>query len=334
MERRHLTRETPRIHTAGSLENMLHKKLETLMDEALRAQKHRAHQPVGMQEPTHYIAEPAVRSTVACLKTGNLPALFDKDGRIRRTPSAAPAGVTVKLDAGLVAGSRVANAGAQVVVYPEATKAHAVGRTGTIATESVPAEFRNIEAAAFGTVDIEIEADAPAIALPILSAPIDWKSSAVKTLGVRFEIPRSERRRIDPEQLCAEIVTSLTLGLARAADEVLLSALTAETLTAFTLAKAATEGLVFDELRALVGTNAAGVVIGQDGVLRAAGIAAELTGDMAGTLVGAWNRAGVAVNEDVSIHFERLDTAGSLAVTAWASMLPLVPDANKFWTVA
>ena len=334
MERRHLTRETPRIHTTGSLESMLHKTLQTLMDEAGRAQKHRAHQPVGMHEPTHYIAEPAVRSTIACLKTSKLPALFDKDGRLRRTPNAAPAGVTIKLDAGLVAGSRVANAGAHIVIYPEATKAHAVGRSESIATESVPAYFRNIEAAAFGTVDIDAEADAPVIALPLLSAPIDWKSAAVKTKGVRFEIKRSERRRVEPDQLTAEIVTALALGLSRAADDVLLSALAAAALTPFTLAKAAAEGLLFDELRGLVGTSGAGATIGQDGALRAAGIATELTGDMAGTIVGAWNRAGVAVNEDVSIHCERIDLAGSLAVTAWASMLPLVPDTNKFWTVA
>jgi hypothetical protein len=329
----------PKIDTAThrppkERRRMLHKEIRNLIEEASRAQSHRAHTPVGMHEPTHYIPTTAARSMFACLKTSNLPALFDKGGKLRRAPAGAPAGVTVKMDAAIAGSSRVANAGAHVVVFPASVKAHAIGKTGDVAVESIPSQFRNIEAALFGVVDVESEADAPTIALPVLDASIDWKSADVRALGVRFEIPRGVRRRVDPEQLSEEVAASLTLGLARAADAVLLSALIAETLTPFTLAKAAAQGLVFDELRGLVGTGGDGAAVGQDGKLRAAGIASELTGDMADTIVGAWNRAGVAVNEDVSVHVQRTDNDGQLLVTAWASMLALVPDANKFWTVA
>ena len=304
--------------------------IRELMAEADKAQAHRAHTPAGLQEPTAYVPVPAVRSMIACLKTANLPALFDKDGRLRRLPPGSPAGTTITMDAAVAAASRVAGAGAHVMLLPDTRKAHAVGQ-GAIAVESVPAEFRNIEPAVFGTVDIDTEADAPVIALPVFSASMDMKQAVVK--GIRVELPRSARRRVDPEQLTEEITVSLALGIARAADEVLLSAIAATNPAAFTLAQSAARGLRMDELRALVGTSGAGAAIGQDGSLRAAGIAAELTPDMAGTLVGAWNRTGVVIAEEIPVHFERLGKAGHLAVTAWLNALPLVPDDSCFWTV-
>lgn len=306
--------------------------IRAMMAEADNAQTYRAHTPAGMQEPTAYIPTSAVRSMIATMKTFSLPALFGADGRLRRVPGGAPAGTTVSLDAGVVAASRVAGAGAHVLVLPDKRKAHAVGATGVIALESIPTEFRTIEAAVFGNVDIDAEGDAPIVDLPVFGASMDMRQAITK--GIRFEIPRSERRRVDPEQLSDEISVALTLGLARAADDILLSAIAATTPTAFTLAKPAAQGLRFAELRALVGTAGTGAAVGQDGALRAAGIPAELTADMTGTIVGAWDRVGVIVCEDVSVHFERLGNAGAQAVTAWATMLPLLPDANKFWAAA
>lgn len=323
--------------------------LRKLIDEADVAQKYAPHGLSADGEPRHMIAQPTVRSMVASLTTSHLPGLIGKDGRIVRTPKGAPAGVTLNMAAGLLAGSRIAHAGARVIVAPPAVELHPVGHTGVMVVERIPVALRNIEAARFGTVagggldgvtfatlDKDgaswDDGDAPVSSLPVFGAEIDWRASVSK--GVRFEIPRSERRRVDPDQLCAEILASLSLGLARAADDVLLSALDAASLAPFTLADAAAAGLHFDELRALIGTAGSGAVIGQDGALRAAGIAAELTAETAGTFVGAWNRAGVAVNDEITIYAERLGKAGGMAVTAWASMLPLVPDANKFFTVA
>lgn len=302
------------------------------MAAADQAQTYRAHTPVGMQEPTAHIPVKAVRSLPASMKSFSLPALFGADGRLRRSPGAAPAGTTASFDASVVAASRVASAGAHVMILPDKRKAHAVGAMGLVALESAKTEFRTIEAAAFGTVDIDTEADAPIVEFPALGASMDMRQAITK--GVRFELPRSERRRIDPEQLAEEISIALALGISRAADEVLLSAISTAAPSAFSLAKAAAQGLVFGELRGLVGTVGAGAVIGQDGALRAAGIPAELTADMTGTIVGAWNRAGVIVCEDISVHFQRLGKHGAQAVTAWVTMLPLVPDASKFWTIA
>lgn len=311
--------------------NLAHAIRET-MASADVAQTHRAHTPLGMQEPTAYIPTRAVRSIPVNLSTFDLPALFGADGRLRRVPGAAPAGATIRLDAGVVAASRIARAGAYVTVVSDSRKARAVGATGSVALESVNAEFRTIEAAVFGTVNVDAEGEAPVVTLPVLGASMDMRQAITK--GIRFEIPRSERRRVDPAQLADEISIALTLGIARAADEALIAAIIASNPADFSLGAVAAQGLQFDELRALVGSVGAGAAVGQDGSLRAAGVPAELTGDMAGTLVGAWNRSGVAIGEDVQVHFERLGKAGALAVTAWVTVLPLLPDAGKFWIVA
>lgn len=324
--------ESTRRGNHRSMTNLVHA-IRNLMAEAQNAQSHRAHTPVGMQEPTLYIPMSAARSMLACLSGDSLVGLFDSEGRLRRTPNAAPSSDEVKLDAALIANSRVANAGAHVLIYPDAGKIHAVGKSGAIAIETIPGAVRNVEAAKFGTVNVAAEENVTVIPRPIHSADIDWTQSIAK--GVRFEVPRSDRRKyMDPDKLAGEIITSLILGLSRAADEVLLSAIAATTPGTFSFAQAAAQDVRFGELRALVGTAGAGAQVNQSGSLRVDGVPADLTPDMAGTIVGAFNRATIGIKDDITILFERTGTAGALAVTAWASMLPLVPDSNKFWTAA
>lgn len=306
--------------------------IREMMADTDNAQTHRAHTPVGMNEPTAYIPTRAARSLTVTMGTVSMPALFGKDGRLRRVPGAAPAGTIVTMDASVVASSRVAGAGAHFFVMSDNRKAHAVGANGAIALESLPVEFRNVEAALFGTVDIEAEDNAPVIDLPVFGASMEIHKNSVSK-GVRFEIPRSERRRVQPDLLADEISIALSLGLARAADEVLLSAIASNALQPFTLARAVSRGLTFDELSALVGTEGTGAVA-ERGALHVSGINAEMTPDMPGTIVGAFNRAGVIIADDVRIYCERLGTSGHLAVTAWASFLPLVPDASAFWIAA
>lgn len=310
----------------------LAQELKATMAEAAIAQSSRAHTPPGMNEPTQHIRTPAVRSMIATLKSMSLPSFFDSDGRLRRTPVANPSAATASMSAGIVAASRVARAGAQIFILPDIREALSVGAKGVVALQSVPSEFRTIEAAPFGTVEIESEDDAPLVALPVQGASMDMRGAVTK--GIRIELPRSAIQRVKAEQLVEEIGVALTLGLARAADEVLLSAIAAKARPTFSLGSAAVEGLQFGELAALVGRSGAGAAIDGSGALRVAGIPAELTADAADTFVGAWNRAGVVVSEEVSVHFERIGLHGGQAVTAWATMLPLVPDANKFWVFA
>lgn len=273
-----------------------------------------------------------IRGTTVSLALSELPALFDKSGRLRRAPKGAPAGVSATLSGAVAAQSVVSWAGANILVMPQVLVTHAVDNAGVVATQSVPVEFRLIAPAKFGAVDIDLEAEAPVIDLPVTGASMKWTDAT--TLATRFEIPRSERRQRQPHDLESEIATSLSLGIARAADETLLSSIAAKSLTPFTLAKAALAGLRFGELRAIAGTSGGGTVVGSDGVLRAAGIPAELTADMPGSIVGAWDRCGVIVEDEVTVLFERLGNAGRLACTTFVRMIPLIPDESYFWTAA
>ncbi len=304
-----------------------------LMDEAAKASGYRENTPAGFSEPVARIPVSRVRSTIASLNGDYLPGLFDDAGRIRRTPQAATSSEEHSVGLAVLANSRIARAGAGFVIVDEQTSANAVGLTGGVAMERTPGYVRNVDAAPWATVDVDAGASVAVSDSPISSAAIDWSTATAK--AVRFVVNRRQRMAYEDQQkLCEQIVAAITLGLARAADEVLFSALAAEDLDPFTLAAAAAADLSFDELRAIVGTAATGAAIGTDGVLRAAGISADLTADMPGTIIGAWSRAAVAVRDDVNISIERTGLQGEMAITAWASMQALVPAPGKFWIVS
>ena len=316
-------------HPPGSYTRMSHLQIKNLLSHARVAQFGSSHTPHGLDTPTWEVRKSAAVSGALNLSTGNLSNLFDEDGRLVRTPQAAIAATTVKLSAAILKASHVAGAGANIIICPDNRRAVPTGRTGDVVFETVPKQFRTFSAAPFATVADDEEVTVSPY--PALSADIDWEQSP--TLGLRFNFTRVEQKEINSDLLAAEIIAAVTLSLARAADATMLAHIAAATPSAFTLAKAAAQGLRFGELAALVGTSGNGATVTEAGDLRAAGVLAELTPDMAGTLVGAWDRAAIAIHEDVPLHFERLNMQGHMAVTAWANLIPLVPDASKFWTV-
>lgn len=298
--------------------------IHELMRGADIAQPYRPRTPAGFQEPTSYPATPMIRSFTSRMSGMLLPP------PLRGSLS----GETRDMDAAVIKNSRVAAAGASVLVLDDLRRAVDGDHDprGAVAMQDVPVEFRNIEAAVFGEVNVDTEEDAPTIALPVSVASMSWGASL--TRAVRFEVPRSFRKKIKETDLAVEVSTALALGLSRAADAVLCSAILATTPANFSLPMAAARGLKFDELSAIVGTAGTGAAIGQDGELRAAGIEAELTPDMAETLIGAWNRSAVAIRDDVTVTAEKIKRDGGIAFTAWASFVPLVPDATAFWKAA
>ncbi len=317
------------------------------MRDARNAQPLRGHTPEGFQEPTAYLPANMARSIPACMKTSSLPAAFNQDGTLRRTPKGVPSGTSLTMDRAVIANSRVNAAGARVLVVEDNRTAHAVSNKNDIALQRVPVEFRTVAPAVFQDANLEGETEQGEIgrpgnigggseltlaSLPVSIARLDWNQAITK--GVRFAVSRGDLRLIGDEEFCEEVAIALTLGAARAADEALLSAILAASPSAFTLAKAASAGLALPELRGLVGTAGASGTIAEDGSLRAAGIVAELTADSSQTLIGAWDRAAIAIRDDIDIHFKRVGLNGGLEVIAWINLLPLVPDATKFWTVA
>jgi len=315
-------------------ESAVHVELRRLMGEALHAQSRVARIPHGASEPTGYFSAPLKRSLIVPLQTTSLVGLFDKEGRVTHAPAGALAGEVVTLSGALSANSRVAHAGAHIIIRKDASDELQLDKSsGGVAFERRPSRFVNVDAAEFATVAAE-DADATLIELPISRADItkNWDASIMKAL--RVELNRSDFHNVNADELLSEIMTAVALGVARAADETLLSAIAATAPDAFSLAALASKDLQLGDLRALAGTSAHGAVVGADGVLRVAGIPAELTPDAAGTIVGAFDRAAVAVGSEVTLIWERVNTSGKLSLSAWLSMLPIIPDADKFWTVS
>ena len=238
------------------------------------------------------------------------------------------AGEHVTLSDALLKASRVAQAGAHIIPISIAPAPVDAG-TG-VAWYDQPASLSVITHAPFAT--LADGATLTPVAFPALRASITIGDAP--TAAVRFEIERTNLKAEKEDVTAWEVMTALILGIAREADRVLLAAIATATSTPFALAAAATKGLMFDDLRALVGTAATGANVGADGVLRASGIAAELTDAIAGTYVGAFTRSAVAVHDDIRLLIERRDVTGKLAITAFVNMEAILPDSAAFWSVA
>lgn len=264
-----------------------------------------------------------------------LPDLVDSDWRPYATPApTAPAGEVHRLDTALLLNSRVMQAGARLIVMPSSMEPVSDKQNRFVGFRDEPAGFVTIEAASLDalTLDVNQEGSVTAQPIPVHEAKVNRDGWTQR--GLRFELKRSTMKAKGMPLLTAEMMTAIALGIARAADQELLSAIAATTPAAYSLAAASAEGLRFGELRAIVGTGAAGAAVNDSGRLHVSGVPAELTPDMAGTLVGAWDRSALAINDEIQLLVERTNANGSMAVTCWVDMQPLLPEPGKFWSVA
>jgi hypothetical protein len=287
-----------------------------------------------------------------------LPDLVDSDWRPYATPApTAPAGEVHRLDTALLLNSRVMQAGARLIVMPSSMEPVSDKQNRFVGFRDEPAGFVTIEAASLDVLSLQTvnpplaggsqvwippedrtepsdntqEATITAQAIPVHEAKVNRDGWTQR--GLRFELKRSTMKAKGMPLLTAEMMTAIALGIARAADQELLSAITATNPAAYSLAAASAEGLRFGELRAIVGTGAAGAAVNDSGRLHVSGVPAELTPDMAGTLVGAWDRSALAINDEIQLLVERTNANGSMAVTCWVDMQPLLPEPGKFWSV-
>lgn len=271
------------------------------------------------------IKKPAASVDHIGLREMDVPLFSETDGLRVHFPMAGEAGKRSNLSAALANASRVAGAGAVIIPVPEPEPAKTVN--GVTAFERAAMRFDLIEAATFAAVaDGD---DAPDSALPFFSAPIEIGETA--NLAFRVKLTRAERRAYEAGYLSDVALASICLGLARAADKVLLDAIAAAAPGVFSLGAAAARGFKFSELRALVGTAATGAAVNQDGALRVAGVPAEMTTDATGTVIGAFNRSAVAISERITLTAERANVRSDLNVTCWANMHALLPMPGAFW---
>lgn len=318
--------------------------IRSLMDQASTAQVWTGRVPAGFTEPTAFIKAPAGRAGALNIKTTELHDLFNPDATWRGVqPIATPAGEILTLAGALAANSRAIKAGAHLVIENPNDVQPINGLPGAVSR--LVQQFTAVEAAPFSFV-LE-DAEAPASELPAYRRLIEWGKA--KPYAARFEIKKSQRHAIGDDQIAAELLASIVLGIARAADAAFLAELAAlddlGLIAPFTIGAAAAQGLTFQELRAIIGTAGNGAMVNADGALaalpftptagyQAGGIPADLAAGTAATYLGAYNRAGLAVAEEIPVTVARVDKAGTLAVTAWVNVLPLIPQPAKFWKVA
>lgn len=304
--------------------------LTDMLAEAQRTQPHQDFKRDGFDDPIR-IRKPAASLRTLSLKNSFMPALIGQDGTtLTAAPIANMAGEKIPMSAAIIANSRVAKAGAHIIIRPDQTRAIAMGQRGGVALANQVGHFVTVEAAQFSFVPDEEEV--PVSLIPVSRAKLNWETA--QSIGVRFHLNHKTQKDIGNDQYAAELMVAITIGLARAADRMILEAINATTPAAFTLGAAAAQGIAAHELRGIVGVSGIGAAFRNDGTLTAAGVSAELTGDMGGTLIGAFNRCAIAIHEDVSVLAERTSAAGALDVTCWCSMIALLPDSQKFWSVA
>lgn len=315
--------------------------LSGLITEAQNATTSAPHTRPGFDEPTSYFEKPAASFGTVNLNASYLPRLLAKDGNLSTAPLdviQTMGGERLTLSAAILNLSRVASVGSHIIVREDPNQALPTGRDGLISLVSVAKFFNTIESAPF--ITIANDSDITASLLPVSRDQIVWDNSLNK--AVRFEIKRKDIKQIGNDVFVGEIMLSLIMGLARAADEILLNRIIESLPAEFDPSLVATQGLRFPELSAMIGTNGTGAFVTANGELVAkpnisgwsGGIHAELTGDIDQTIIGAFNRSAVAIHENISITCERRNLQGDLVVTAYANMVALMPDPSKFWTVA
>lgn len=271
-------------------------------------------------------APPVVAGTIKLARA--MPAFGDEAANYERRFTQRPAGGVYDLIGAIRAASVVCSLGAQIV--PLKSDPHTVTDSqGTAATYIRKAEFKVIESAAFQV--IAESADITATSLPFRSSKID-NLGDVPTHGARFVLERADQREFRDSELEAIISHAVALGLGQIADRVLLGKINAAAPAVFSVGALAAKGLRATEIKALVGTAGTGAGYVQ-GSLFVSGVEALLTREMTQTIIGAWPRAAIAMEDEVQIIVNRMNVAGRLEVSVFTAVDALVPDTGAFFRV-
>ncbi|EOU9536105.1 hypothetical protein ACOJCT_004395 [Cronobacter dublinensis] len=229
--------------------------------------------------------------------------------------------------------SLVAQAGAEIIRVPGPMSQQPTGQTGDVKMHKVTDRFITIEPGKFTKVadDEEITISEK----PYLVAAFDHNTAP--SYGVGYTISRSQLKHEFPDDTVLRVVnTAIERGVADLADFILLNYLetNAQTLADATfkgLAKAAAaRGLRWDEVRAIAGGNCTGLEVDGAGILRAFGARAEISNQTTKTIVGAFNRSAVAIDDDIRVTARRV-LNGAVEVVVWVNASALVPSATAFW---
>lgn len=228
--------------------------------------------------------------------------------------------------------SLVAQAGAEIIRIPGPMTTQPTGQTGATTGREVADRFVVIRPGAFAKV-----ADGEEISMsgkPYMVAAFDHNTAPA--YGVGYTLSRQQLKHEFADDTVLEAVnTAIERGIADLADFVLLNHLetAAETLASpsFTAVaqKIAAKNLRFDEVKAIVGGDCTGLEL-QDGVLRAYGVRAEISGQTSSTIIGAFGNAAVAIDDELRVTAKRINN-GAVEIVVWVNASALVPDSTMFW---
>lgn len=228
--------------------------------------------------------------------------------------------------------SLVVQAGAKVIRIPGPMTTQPTGKTGATTGREVADRFVVIRPGKFAKV-----ADGEEITmsgLPYLVSAFNHNNAPA--YGVGYTLSRKQMKHDFADDTTLEVVnTAIERGIADLADFVLLNHLEteAETLASpsFTAVaqKIAAKNLRFDEVKAIVGGDCTGLEL-QDGVLRAYGVRAEISGQTTSTIIGAFGNAAVAIDDELRVTAKRINN-GAVEIVVWVNASALVPDSTMFW---
>lgn len=305
------------------------KELQATIDAAHRAQAGVAH--YGL-DGTVKAVTPRAAACVAHhdMRKLEIVAPTDTARRISTSPLLvnAQAGGVTTLDAAMLESSAFIRSGAHMI-WDDASGADARTTSGgeLIWTEQ-RIRFSCIEPATYAYVSDGDEL--ATVPLPIAHADLDRAYS--RQMGVRFNLTRREQKDYESGELAAQAMLAIGMGLGQAVDQVLADALLLSSPAAFSLSAVIGAGFNPGELTAVVGTAATGAAIEPTaGRFHVDGLPALATPVMAPTVIGAWNRAAVAVDSNISLIAERLSVDGAMALTAWVNIFPMFPRLDAFW---
>lgn len=241
-------------------------------------------------------------------------------------------GKQITFNAVLAERSLVAQAGAKVIRIPGPMTTQPTGKTGANIGREVADRFVVIRPGKFAKVT-----DGEEISMsgkPYMVAAFDHNTAPA--YGVGWTLTRQQLKHEFADDTVLEAVnTAIERGIADLADFVLLNHLetAAETLASpsFTAVaqKIAAKNLRFDEVKAIVGGDCTGLEL-QDGVLRAYGVRAEISGQTSSTIIGAFGNAAVALDDEIRVTARRV-LNGAVEVVVWVNASALVPDSTMFW---
>ncbi|MEY6002601.1 hypothetical protein WJD88_24930 [Salmonella enterica subsp. enterica serovar Corvallis] len=228
--------------------------------------------------------------------------------------------------------SLVVQAGAKVIRIPGPMTTQPTAKTGATTGREVADRFVVIRPGKFAKV-----ADGEEITmsgLPYLVSAFNHNNAPA--YGVGYTLRRKQMKHDFADDTTLEVVnTAIERGIADLADFVLLNHLEteAETLASpsFTAVaqKIAAKNLRFDEVKAIVGGDCTGLEL-QDGVLRAYGVRAEISGQTTSTIIGAFGNAAVAIDDELRVTAKRINN-GAVEIVVWVNASALVPDSTMFW---